>query len=70
MYPTLEEVEKATHRQLASWSRYLPSPGAAFIGSDNFSEKLDEEKLILDRILERFNELGGWNPQLSKELSE
>lgn len=26
MYPTLEQVEKASHEQLLRWNRFLPSP--------------------------------------------
>lgn len=70
-YPTLLEVERASHEQLAHWSRFLPSPGENYIGADDavmFKNKLEEEVLIMKRIWEKFQELGGWNPILSKQV--
>ena len=70
MYPTMEEVEAASHKQLARWYRFLPSPGADAIGSSigKFEKALEEEAPIMNRIHERFTELGRMNPQLSKEI--
>jgi len=67
-YPTPEEVEGADRVQLARWSRYLNSPGAAAIGTLEFNERLEEEGKILERILERFEEAGGMTPEISKEI--
>lgn len=67
-YPTLKKVEEANKEQLAYWSRFLPSPGQNFIGKENFEEKLQEELEILNLILKRFKDGGGWNPQLSKQV--
>ncbi len=65
-YPTAEYVEKADKIQLARYARFLPSPGQNFIGTPQFETKLKEEVKIQTRILERFAEMGGWNPMISK----
>ena len=65
-YPTMEEVEKAEKHRLAFWYRFLSSPGSLYIGENNFEEMLKEEHKILLRIIERFNALGGFTPELSK----
>ncbi len=69
-YPSMEEVNNASHGQLARWSRFLPSPGTTDIHlwPGEFELALTAEKLILDRILERFEMGGGWNPRLSKQV--
>jgi hypothetical protein len=67
-YPTMEQVEKADRQQLAFWVRFLPSPGGSAIGYKNFNETLEKEVEILNRILERFDESGGWTPSLSKSI--
>lgn len=68
MYPTLEQVEQASHIQLARWHRFLPSPGSRAIGQDNFQEVFAQQAAILDRIEERFKELGGMTPEISKGI--
>lgn len=55
-YPTVEEVEEASKIQLARWYRFLESPPS------------DADVEVLNLILERFDKLGGWNPQLSKQV--
>jgi hypothetical protein len=55
-FPTMEQVEKATHEQLARWYRFLPSGDTR------------EQQKIQDRIGERFKQLGGMNPALSKKI--
>jgi len=65
-YPTKKQVEDAGKVQLAKWYRFLPSPGMNYINEDNFHDKLIEEKQVLDYIIERFGDLGGWDPVLSK----
>lgn len=69
-YPTMEEVEKADHKQLSRWYRFLPSPGRSAIGKshEEFYKFLGQESLVLERIVLRFKDLGGWNPELSKEV--
>jgi hypothetical protein len=54
--PTLDQVESATREQLARWYRFLPSGGTP------------AQQKALDRIVERFEELGGMTPQLSKKI--
>ena len=67
-YPTLEQVEQADRRQLCIWSRFLPSPGMSAIGTDKFQEVLDAEAPINKRIGQRLQELGGFTPEISKEI--
>lgn len=69
-YPTIEEVESATHEQLAHWHRFLPSPGAAAVGASQktFQELLTKQGSILDRIGDRFKEMGGMTPEISKRI--
>ena len=55
-FPTMEQVEKATREQLARWYRFLPSGDTK------------EQQKIQDRIAERFKELGGMTPELSKKI--
>lgn len=65
-YPTLEEVEKADRIQICNWHRYLPSPGENYLGENNSQEKADEELIILNAIVLKFKELGGFTPEISK----
>lgn len=67
-YPTLEQVDQASKYQLGYWIRFLPSPGMEYIGYQNFQEKLDEEVIVMNKILEKFNALGGWSLELSKQI--
>lgn len=55
-YPTLMEVELASRIQLARWVRHLASPVNP------------SETLILDTILNRFEDMGGWTPAISKAV--
>jgi len=50
------------------WYRFLPSPATGFIGKPNFNEMLQKQKEILDRIIERFGNLGGMTPEISKSI--
>ena len=54
-FPTLEDVEKANHEQLARWYRFLPS-------SDT-----KEQRKIQERISVRFKAFGGMTPAISKK---
>jgi len=69
-YPTLEQVEAADHEQICTWYRFLPSPGerAIYLDYEEFRKVLDVEVLIQTRILERFKELGGFTPAISKKI--
>ena len=55
-FPTLEDVEKANHEQLARWYRFL------------LSGDTKEQQKVLDRIAERFKQLGGMTPAISKKI--
>ncbi len=54
MYPTLEHVNSASHEQICRWNRFLPGP------YDN------EQVVIMRRIVERLEDLGGFTPEISK----
>jgi hypothetical protein len=69
-YPTLEEVEKADIIQLSTWIRFLRSPGDNHIteSRDQFYQILEKEVKVLDRIMCRQKELGGWTSEISKKI--
>ena len=67
-YPTLGEVEKANRIQLARWYRFMDSPGMSAIKGDDFEIVMMKEKEILDRIIVRFTEMGGFSPDISKHI--
>jgi hypothetical protein len=54
-FPTMDQVEKANHEQLAWWYRFL-------LPSDK------EQQAILDKIADRFKKLGGMTPEISKRI--
>lgn len=56
MYPTIEQVNAADRYQICKWHRHLRSAGN------------EAELEISNRIYERFNELGGFTPGLSKAI--
>lgn len=68
-YPTLDEIEQADRITIARWYRYLPSPGVNFLGEDNFLIMCNYQAMLMNRINERFVELGGMTPELSKLIS-
>ena len=60
-YPSLEAVEQADKFQLGKWVRFLPSPGV--------SGTFQTQSEVLDVIVDRFyNSMGGWTPELSKQI--
>ena len=67
-YPTLEDVEIADRYQLCLWWRFLSSPGTKAIGKDDFDDVLNYEAKIMDRIAERFKDIGGFTPEISKSI--
>ncbi|MGB5812413.1 MAG: hypothetical protein WBG86_17880 [Polyangiales bacterium] len=67
-YPTMDEVDKASRIQLGRWQRYLPSPGTSGIGHSGFGDVLATESAVADLIAKRFNEKGGWSPNISKAV--
>lgn len=56
LFPTMEQVDKADREQIARWYRFLPTNGFA------------SHRNIMDRILERFLNMGGMTPGLSKKI--
>lgn len=72
-YPTLEQVNVADHAQLATWHRFLPSPGsnernAKFELVDGWEATTEREFETLKLICARLKEAGGWNLELSKQI--
>jgi hypothetical protein len=67
-YPNMEEVEAAGRVQLGRWCRFLPSPGMDWVNDEDYKKKLATELNILQRVLDRFDDLGGWDTQLSKQI--
>lgn len=55
-YPSLDQVESASRFQVCAWYRFLPNPTSK------------EQIEILDRIIVRFQKLGGFTPEISKAL--
>ena len=56
MYPILEEVEKADRAQIYKWWYFLRSP------------QTEVETDVMNRIAERYEELGGFTPEISKQV--
>lgn len=54
--PTMKEVEQASRKQICKWYRFLSSP------------ETDDDVNVMNRIVERFNEFGGFTPEISKEV--
>jgi len=55
-FPTMEQVEKASHEDLARWHRFLSAGD------------LPEQKRVMKRIAERFEKMGGMTDQISKRV--
>jgi hypothetical protein len=68
IYPNIEQVNNASHEQICSWWRFLHSPGLLAIGTSDFQVILDHEVIIMNRIAERYKELGGMTPAISKHI--
>lgn len=56
MYPTLDEVRKADREQICRWYRFLPS------------DSKGNDPAIMARIVKRFNDFGGFTPEISKRV--
>lgn len=56
MYPTIEQVNEADRYQICKWYRFLRS-------AEN-----NAEITIINRIVERSKEFGGFTPEISKSL--
>jgi hypothetical protein len=55
-FPTMEQVEKASHEQLAWWYRFLPTGNSP------------EQEKIMNKIASRFKALGGMTEGVSKKI--
>ena len=55
-FPTIDEVDRADREQLATWYWFLPR------------SKLPSEQQIIDRIADRFLNMGGMTPGLYKKI--
>lgn len=75
-YPTMEQVAAADRVQLARWYRFLSSPGQNHLDllhssgaiTEAFSTVRDNEVLVMNQICERFNAMGGFTPEISKQI--
>lgn len=67
-YPSKNEVKCASREQLCQWWRFLPSPGHAYIGRPNFSQKMEEQAEVMNLIGERMSEVGGFSAEISKKV--
>ena len=65
-YPTLEEIGDADRVQIARWYRSLPMPGVNHLSGGAFLEWCNIETFLMIQINKRFEELGGWTPELSE----
>ena len=52
----MDQVEKANREQLATWYRFLPSG------------ETPEQRKIQQRLAERFQQMGGMTPELSRKI--
>ena len=57
-YLTIEEVEKADRIQICEWWRFLSSP------------QTETETDVMNRIAERYDEMGGMTPEISKQIGQ
>lgn len=70
-YPSMQEVEAASHEQLGIWWRFLPSPGNDLVDSIDehaFYTLCNKEAEIMIRIGERFKAMRMFTPGLSKSI--
>jgi hypothetical protein len=55
-FPTMEQVENADREQIATWYRFLSE------------SEIPYQQNIKDRIVDRFKNMGGMTPGLSKKI--
>jgi hypothetical protein len=55
-YPTIEEVKEADRFNICKWYRHLPSA----------SNEADRE--IMNLVIDRYMEVGGFTPEISKAV--
>ena len=71
-YPnTLQEVEAADHVQICTWWRFLPSPSGHphSPGDPDYLTTEYTQRILMGRIVDRFNALGGFTPEISKKIN-
>jgi hypothetical protein len=56
IYPSIEEVNVADQMEVCRWYRFLSSP----VG--------ELEIVIMDRIVERYDDFEGMTPEISKQI--
>ncbi len=56
IYPSIEEVNTAEHFEICRWWRFLSSP----VG--------EIELIVMERVVERFDQLGGMTTEISKQI--
>jgi hypothetical protein len=54
-FPTLSQVENATHEELARWYRFL-------------LPETDAQQKIMDKVSAKFKSMGGMTPEVSKRI--
>lgn len=69
-YPTLEEVNVASHEQICYWWRFLESPGMSAIDSPRevYDAVARKECEVMNRMGERLRKFGGFTPEISKKI--
>lgn len=55
-YPQIEQVKEASRYEICKWYRHLRSP------------ENQQEEVVMNLICERYKELGGFTPELSKQI--
>lgn len=70
-YPSIDEVNAADKVQLARWLRFLQPPGMS--AKDEPDEALradisETQRQIMVVIGMRFDSMGAWDPELSKQV--
>lgn len=54
-FPTQDEIDKASHEQLARWYRFLLA-------------ETEAQQRIMDKVSAKFKKLGGMTPEISKRI--
>ncbi len=67
-YPTMEQVKAADREQICRWYRFLPSPGMSALRTPAFDTVLNEEATVMNAIVARWKEFGGFTPEISKKI--
>lgn len=54
-FPTAQEIENASHEQLARWYRFL-------------LPETEAQQRLVDKVSAKFKKLGGMTPEISKRI--